>query len=180
MQEFTNPIAASDGRSAFYTTYTCITHGDFNQNNIFVDNNGHSWLIDFQGTGPSHILRDFVALDTEIRCNLLRLEDATLAERLILEQTLCSANEFQQLSQLVNPFGTRHPELAKTFDVIIYLRTLAHSLIPHNQDNEMTEYYAALLYQTLNASRFRTLPTGQREHALLSASLLADKLNLGG
>ncbi len=177
-RKFTNPITATAGHSAFYTTYTCITHGDFNQNNIFVDSSGHSWLIDFQSTGPGHILRDFVALDTEIRCKLLQPEDATLAERLALEEILCSIDEFQQLDQLLNPFLTQNPLLAKAFESVVHLRKLAYDLIPYNQ-NDMPEYYAALLYQALNTSRFRTLPTGQCEHALLSACLLIDKLGMG-
>ena len=179
-RKFINPISATEGKPAFFTTYTCITHGDFNQNNILVDSSGHGWLIDFQETEPGHIFRDAITLDTEIRCQLLRANDATLIERLEMEEKLCSATHFSQLKQFSSQFQTQNTALNKTFELIIFLRTLAYSLVPHNQDDSMSEYYHSLLYSALNTSRFRTLSIAQREHALLSASLLAENLGLKG
>jgi CheY-like chemotaxis protein len=176
---FTNPIIATEGQSLTYLTYTCTTHGDFNQNNILVDNKGVSWLIDFQDTGPGHIFRDIAALDTEIRCKLLRPEEATLDELLEMEEALCTMQNFSQLDKLATRYHTQNPALAKIHDLVVYLRTLAYDLTPNHEDT-MDEYYTALLYNALNTSRFRTLSTRQREHALLSASLLVDKLGLRG
>ena len=42
----------------------------------------------------------------------------------------------------------------------------------------MSEYHIAALYQSLNMIRFYGLPMAQREHALLSASLLVDRLGV--
>ena len=176
-RKFTNPIRATENQDLVYLTYTCITHGDFNQNNILVDNDGHSWLIDFQGTEPGHILRDIVALDTEIRCKFLRADEATLTELLKMEEALCSIAHFSEVKQLTTRFQTFNPALTKIYTLVAFLRELANNLTP-NHDDSMDEYYTALLYYALNASRFRTSSTLQREHALLSASLLADKLGL--
>jgi hypothetical protein len=42
----------------------------------------------------------------------------------------------------------------------------------------MSEYDIALLYNALNTVQFSSLSQTQREHALLCASLLVDKLGL--
>jgi hypothetical protein len=42
--------------------------------------------------------------------------------------------------------------------------------------DEMREYYAALLYITMNTLSFSSLKVEQCEHALISASLLLDRL----
>src|SRR5205085_9399747 len=86
---FTNPLATVE-QPLVYPTYLCITHGDFNQHNLLVDNTGHMWMIDFQQTGQSHILRDVAMLDSVVRFQLLTEEEATLKERLRMEEALCS------------------------------------------------------------------------------------------
>jgi len=44
-----------------------ITHGDLQADNILMNDAGDCWLIDFYRTYPSHILRDFVELETDIK-----------------------------------------------------------------------------------------------------------------
>jgi hypothetical protein len=46
-----------------------------------------------------------------------------------------------------------------------------------NPGDDIREYFIALFYYALNTARFSWLSKTQREHALLSASLLADHLN---
>jgi CheY-like chemotaxis protein len=176
--EFTNPIIAAATASLIYPTYICNTHGDFNQNNIMIDSTGNSWLIDFQQTEPGHILRDVAMLDTEIRIKMLSSEDATLEERWQMEEALCNIERFNQLDQLATVMPKGNKALEKAYHTVIYLRQIASKLVPQHQNHEMSEYYASLLYTALNTTRFSDLPTGQREHALLSASLLADRLEL--
>lgn len=178
---FTNPIMALEtleGQSLTRPTYTCVTHGDFNQHNILVDNAGHTWLIDFQGTGRGHILRDVAMLDTEIRLKLLSSEEATLEEKLLMEETLCKINYFSEIDQLLTSTPTGNAALDKAFASVVYLRSFARRLIPLNPSDDISEYYIALLLNAVNAFRFYSLSTGQREHALLCASLLADRLGL--
>lgn len=173
---FTNPMRALDSKSYVYPTYRCITHGDFNQHNLLVDGDGHVWMIDFQGTSYSHFLRDIAMLDTVVRIQLLHDKDATLRERLLMEETLCRIERFSHVEQLESLFETKNQALAKTYAVVVYLRTLPHKLMYQNPNDDMREYYVALLYHALNALNFSSLSIQQHEHALLSASLLTDRL----
>lgn len=177
---FTNPLLGMAGSPFIYSTYTCTTHGDFNQHNLLVDESGHTWLIDFQSVGSGHILRDVAQLDSEIRFYLLTAEEATLEERLEMEEVLCSIERFSQVPHLADRFSTRNAALAKAFATVVHLRSLAHRLVSQNPSDDISEYYIALFYNAVNTIRFFSLPARQREHALLSASLLADRLGLKG
>lgn len=176
---FINPLLAAANQSFMRSTYTCTTHGDFNRHNIFADKSGNMWLIDFQGTGPGHILRDVARLDSEVRFRLLAEEDATLEERLKMEDALCSIDRFNQIEQLTTQLPTENIALAKAYATVVHLRTIARRLVARNPNNDISEYYIALLYHAMNTIRFTSLlASRQREHALLCASLLAEKLGL--
>lgn len=175
---FTNPLLAMSGKSLVRPTYICTTHGDFNQNNLLVDITGHTWLIDFQGTGRGHILRDISKLDSELRFQLLAPEEATLEERLQLEEALSGIEHFSQVESLKNKFKTRNEQLAKVYATVIHLRALARRLLVQSPSDDMSEYYIALFYNAVNTLRYYSLPTIQREHAMLCASLLADRIGL--
>ncbi len=136
-------------------------------------------MIDFQNTGHGHILRDFVALDDALRLQMLTTSDATLEERLDMDQALCCIDHFSEVDQLDGGFQTDNPHLAKTYDIVVHLRKLARQVIRHNSSDDFHEYYAALLLNSLNTLRFTSLEQEQRIHALLSASLLAEKLQAG-
>jgi CheY-like chemotaxis protein/thiamine kinase-like enzyme len=175
---FTNPLLAIDSIALTRPTYTSTTHGDFNPHNLLVDSTGHVWLIDFQETGKGHILRDVATLDSVVRFQLLAVQEATLAERLLMEEALCSIEHFSQVKDLATRFSTANLMLAKIYDTVIHLRSLASRLVERNPNDDMSEYYIALLYSALNTMRFSSLQQVQREHALLSASLLVDRLGL--
>ena len=177
-RNFTNPFLVTTDLTLVRPTYVCTTHGDFNQHNLLVDHTGHVWLIDFQGTGQSHILRDVSMLDSAVRFQLLTSEQATLQERLQMEEALCGIERFSQVEQLATAFSTENPVLAKIYDTVVHLRTWARKLVQQNPNDDMSEYYIALLYNAMNTVRFSSLSSGQREHAVLSASLLADRLGL--
>jgi hypothetical protein len=177
---FTNPLLAMKGQSLIYPTYICTTHGDFNQHNLLVDSTKHMWLIDFQKTGSGHILRDVARLDSEVRFQLLALHEATLEERLRMEEALCSIERFSEVDRLTAISPTGSPELLKAYAIVVHLRMLARKLVAQNPDDDMSDYYIALFYNALNTLRIYSLPTGQREHALLCSSLLADRLGSKG
>jgi hypothetical protein len=178
-QTFTNPILAVADHTFVRPTYQCTTHGDFNADNILVDEAGAPWLIDFFQTGPSHILNDIAKLDSVIRYQLLGEHEATLDERLKFEEALCSITRFSQADGLRAKMPTENPALTKAYASVVHLYSIAQRLRVHNQtDDDMSEYYIALLYHALNTIRFYSLPAIHREHALLSASLLASRLGL--
>ena len=173
---FLNPIRATESLGFVHSTYACITHGDFNPHNLLVDNNGDVWLIDFQETNRSHILRDVATMDAVVRFQLLTAKEATLDERFELEETLNKVDHFSQLDQLPPNLVTSNAAIAKAYDVVLYLRKQAYRLVQQNPHDDMNEYYVALLYTAMNTLRFSTLSDVQLEHALLCASLLADRL----
>jgi hypothetical protein len=176
---FINPLHISEARkSQVFPTYICNTHGDFNQHNLLVDDLGYTWIIDFQGTGQAHILRDVAMLDSSIRFQLLKDTDANLEDRLLMEDALCSIERFSDLHQLAGNLVTNNAAIAKAHTVVIHLRKLAHKLIEKNPQAHIREYYMALFYHALNTTRYNTLSPVQREHALLSASLLSERLGL--
>lgn len=178
---FTNPILAAATHHFREHTYICPTHGDLSESNVLVDEEGHTWLIDFGRTGPGHILRDVAELDASVRIQLLVENEATLGERLEMEETLCRAEQFDDLPLLADEFRTENQALAKNYATAIHLRTLAHKLlVGRNPNASLREYYVAVFYYTLNYVRYYDLPKIQREHALLSASLLAERLGLRG
>lgn len=75
--EATNPMTwlARHDRECVLPIYHSITHGDLTGRNIMVDGDGRCWLIDFYRTYNSHILRDFVILETDILYRLLPTPD---------------------------------------------------------------------------------------------------------
>jgi CheY-like chemotaxis protein len=174
---FTNPILAMSDRHLHEATYVCTTHGDFNEGNILLDEAGNSWLIDFEKTGPGHILRDVAKLDSVVRFQLLGPEDATLDERLVMEEALCKAKRLGEEADLVANVGTENPALLKAYTVVAHLREIARALIAR-KGSDTREYHIAALYFALGTLRYYSLPTIQRQHAILSASLLADRLGL--
>jgi CheY-like chemotaxis protein len=178
-QTFTNPLLATNGIPLTRPTYTCTTHGDCNPRNLLVDDTGHVWLIDFQDTGKGHILRDVATLDSVVRFQLLAAQEATLEERLRMEEALYSIERFSQVKDLATRFSTSNYPLAKAYETVVHLRMLAYQLIERSPYDDISEYYIALLYNALNTLRFSSLQLVQHEHALLSASLLADQLGLG-
>lgn len=175
---YTNPILASAGHKFVYSTYTCITHGDFNPHNLLIDDTGQVWLIDFQMSGESHILRDITMLDSAIRFQLLTAQDATLDECLGMEEILCSIKQISDIERLPSKLPTQNSSLAKIYSTILHLYKIARKLISQNPNSDMSEYYVALLYNALNTTRFTSLLVEQREHAMLCACLLAERLGL--
>lgn len=177
-RNFPNPLAFLERSPVVVQTYRTTTHGDFNDQNILVDGEGHCWLIDFQSTGPGHILRDIVQLDAVIRVRLLAPGEASLEERLALEEALNAVGAFSQMTELAARPPAGNQAVLKAFAACAHLRALAARLVRSNPNPEVSEYYAGSLYCTLNMIRFRSLPVIQREHALLSASLLTERLRI--
>lgn len=183
---FTNPLVDLHKQAFRRTTYLAITHGDFNETNILVDKDKHSWLIDFGRTGEGHILRDVAQLDSIVRLRLIEPDEATLEERLKLEEGLLLVDHFKKVrsekfnfendnERLEQFLKTDNAAIHKAFLVSLALRRIAGGYVPPPGE-DVSEYYVALLYNAINFIRFRQAPSIQRLHGLLSASLLTDKL----
>lgn len=167
---FLNPVVWSlpEGTFREFTARSkvCLCHGDLHGRNILVDSDGHDyWLIDFARVAEGHALRDFVELETDIKFNTLR--DTDLTELLPFERALLSRERFQEA---IFPAES----LNKAYQVITRLRQVAAQLLA--LDGEMKEYYQALLFNTLNILRLKHIPVAKKEHALLAAALVCERL----
>src|SRR5260370_36323926 len=138
---------------------------------MIADNYANLLLVDFQESCPGHILRDVASLDSAVRFQLITAEEATLEERLRMEEALLdNIQRFSQVDQLINKFSTTNRALAKAHATVIHLRTdMARKLVEANPDDDISEYYIALLYNALNTLRLSSLSPVQREHATLCA-----------
>ncbi|MEW6618945.1 MAG: response regulator [bacterium] len=168
-KDFINPVVWLKDKLFSFPTYRCCTHGDLNGKNILVDEDGHTWLIDFFRTGYGHILRDFVELEADIKFNYLETSNIeTLYE---FEKSLVSPEQFDE------PYSFKSPieELNKAFAVIQDLRNLAHSFV--QPCNNIYEYYIGLLYHTINMIRYPNIKKERLRHALLSSSLICERLD---
>ena len=173
---WTHPLTVFPENPMAFPTYETLTHGDFHPENILLDGQGNSWLIDFQGTGPGHFLRDAVELDAAIRIGLLAPDDATLDERLGLERALAASRSFSDpLEEVPEPPGSK-PAVIKAFHACLQLRRLAGEFLAAEGSAGLDEYLAGTLFCALNLTRFLSLPTLTREHALLSACVLTERL----
>ena len=171
-----NPAYAVKGPLS-RSTYLCFTHGDLNANNILIDADDHTWLIDFYRTGKGHILRDCVQLETVVKYILLpvamRTEDE-LSARYNLERALLNLTRFKQVDAL--RYDAPSEAYQKAFEVCCKLRQIARDLVhPHD---DFSEYEIGLLYCSMNTQRFYKQPKVNRLHALLAAGLLCEKLGL--
>ena len=169
-ESFINPVVWLKHREFPLRSYLSITHGDLNGKNILVDENSHPWLIDFFRTGPGHVLRDFVELEAEIKFDYL--ETSNIEALYEFESSLVSPKKFDDSCEFKNKKSI--DELGKAINVIRELRTLAHSIVEPR--NDMREYYIGLLYHTINIVRYPNIRKERKRHALLSASLLSQKL----
>ena len=178
-RKFLDPLSVFSEQDKTFPTYQCITHGDLNAANILVDQDKHTWLIDFGATGMGHILRDFVELDSTIRFQLLTAEDADLAERLALEDALLNIKNFTPAELLKVSLVTDNQKLEKAASAILHLYGLIGNLLP-NKRGGMDEYHLTLLFYSLNILRFSNLDLVQRQHALLCAGSLFTRLSERG
>jgi CheY-like chemotaxis protein len=167
--EFVNPKRWLEEKhyQIYHSVWRSVTHGDLNEYNVLVTEDGRTWLIDFYRTGIGHILRDVVELETAIKFNLTPI--ATLQEYQEFETVLLSQKRLDQ-PPLVDAYP-RHP---KAIEVISYLRKIADSFTGANKD--MVEYNSALLLQTLNLLRLDFLKAHHTK-VLLSAALLCEWLD---
>ncbi len=156
--------------------FQCITHGDLTGRNVMVDEAGKCWLIDFYRTEKSHILRDFVILETDIKYRLLP-EMKTL-EFLKLEKALLDADRNGRPPQLEPAAGN---DACKAALVIHELRRMAYEFakpVPRNDLAEVRrEHLVSLLMATLNVARLRHVAEARKIQAMHSAVLLCAELD---
>lgn len=150
-----NPIAWLDTHreECVMQVHKTITHGDLTGRNIMVDEGGKCWLIDFYRTFKSHILRDFVILESDIKYRLMSL--LSLTDFLHLEEALLEADRQNQPPILPPSFSK---DARKAAEVIFDLRQLAHKYASNyntKANDARKEYLLSQLMGTLNVVRLR-------------------------
>jgi CheY-like chemotaxis protein len=146
------------------------THGDMHSQNVLLDPNQQAWLIDFYRSGPGHLFRDLIELESDIKFVLLDVTD--LPTLLQFESALLSAKFFSDKPTLPT---FRQAELRKAFEVVQGIRHIAGELI--GPRTSMLDYYQGLLLQTLAMIGRRHIGPLKKRHAYLAASLLCQRLD---
>lgn len=173
----TNPVAwvKRHHHEFVLPVYHSITHGDLTGRNIMVDEANKCWLIDFYRTYDSHILRDFVILESDIKYRLM--PKPSLEDFIVLEEALLKASQNESLPALDSDLPTA---IRKAAIVIAQLRNIAHdfsrSLGARRRDS-YREYLISILMATLNVVRLRHIEEDRKLQAMLSASLICNELD---
>ncbi len=161
------------------TTIICLTHGDLNPHNIFVNRTLDSWLIDFQRTGWGPILRDSAELESAIKFSLLTTKN--LARLLKFERAILQMPELASWSKI----GGRTS--AKITKAEICVRAIRQEMAKVSETSIM-EYHASLFFHALKMLSFNVasesmvselLPSRRpvyHAHLLYSAAKIADIL----
>jgi GAF domain-containing protein len=150
----------------------CITHGDLNKNNILLDGSGNTWLIDFMRTERSHILRDFIRLETTVKFELLRNNISNKAffefeKSLLIREPPDSVPTFSD-------DNLEQEDLEKAYIIIKKIRSMAY----HRANEPHIEYNIGLFLQTL---KFLTWADVNNKHyILISASIICQALEETG
>lgn len=166
-----------DRRSRTWSVYEGSVHGDLNMKNVLMDDEQNLWLIDFAMTGHSHILRDVAKLESVLKLEMIPIESQErLFELVALEQVFLTPKKLGEIPSL--PEGIADPDVAKAFQVIQQLRRYADTITLLDED--ILQYYLALLYYTLCVPAFVSVNDYMREYAWISSSLLCEALRIHG
>lgn len=171
-REFANPIVGLRNlRKSYYVrTYLSTVHGDLNGGNVLIDQSNNLWLIDFERTCRSHIVKDYSELEVALKYQLL--EDLSLQEIAELEEELAAA-----------PSLTAHLRLPGAAEgvqkALRVVRTIRHQAeVALAPSANPTEYFVALLYYTLNCLRFPNdeISVEKKGVVLYAASLMLQRI----
>ena len=160
--------------------FAAITHGDLNGRNMFVDETGSTWLIDFFRTGWGPASRDAAELESAIKFELL--QSTNLAALLEFERAILSPSTFAE--EVVLPQRSAGKEFQRALNGLQAVREAAWKI---NETAGMDEYYALLLFYALKLMTWKGLSSIDRRrqplrlrHSLYSAALLSAKFMSAG
>jgi len=160
-------------RSRTWSVYEGSVHGDLNMRNVLMDDERNLWLIDFAMTGHSHILRDIAKLESVLIFEMLPIgTEERLRDLVALERVLLSPKRLGEIPEL--PEGVTDPDIEKAFRVVQQLRWYADTITLLDED--IHQYFLALLYYTLCVPAFVSVNEFMREFAWISSSFLCESL----
>jgi CheY-like chemotaxis protein len=157
-------------------TYASITHGDLNALNMFVDEVGHIWLIDFYRTGWGPSLCDAAELESVIKFGLI--QNTNLSKLISFERAILSPLRLSE--KIIIPDNLHDNEFLRALATIQTIRESAGEIA---EIDDIKEYDALLLYYALKMMTlkgFSSINTQHQKicqrHALYSAAVLSSKL----
>lgn len=158
---------------SLWNVYEGSVHGDLNMKNVLMDEEKNMWLIDFAMTGHSHILKDIAKLECVMKFEMIPIVSE---ERLVLlsslEKVFLQPDRLGEIPEI--PGQVTDPEIRKAFSVIQQLRRYADTLTL--LDDDISQYYLALLYYTLCVPAYVSVNEYMKEYAWISSSLLCNAL----
>jgi anti-anti-sigma factor len=156
-----------------FSSYRAIVHGDLNLRNILLDNKSNVWIIDFSETHQGHILQDLVKLEATIKFESFDVGGwDELKDMLRFEEEILKPEKFEQIPQIT--FSLKSPWMEKIYRMVQRLREFANVVTLLEED--ISQYYLALLYLTLQVLRYPQISEFTKRYAFLSASLICEKL----
>jgi CheY-like chemotaxis protein len=171
-----NPLQWMDDRGDDFVqaVFESITHGDLTGRNIMVDRDKGCWLIDFYRTYPSHILRDFLILETDIKYRMLPCP--SLEAFIRLEKTLFAGDFSKRQVQVDEDLPG---DIQKAAQVVHALHNFATQIAMGLGETDLAreEYLRSLLMVTLNVVRLRHIENERKLHALYSAHLICQEID---
>ena len=158
--------------------FWCMTHGDLNGRNMFVDRDRNVWLIDFYRTGWGPALRDAAELETVIKFELLQA--ANLSDLILFEDSLLSHDYFDPSTELEGRLANQ-PDFKRAWETIKAIRAAAAKIAG---TDSIPQYYTGLLFYALKMLTLKGVSSIDRErkpirqrHALYSAAKICEKLD---
>ena len=171
---YPNPAAwilAHEADSHFPLAHQAVTHGDLHGDNLFIEKD-HAWAIDFERTGMSHILRDFVELEHDIVTRLIVLPENDLF--LFYQFVIGITKPISPTESIVIPKDLeKNQEIGKTLEVIQGLRKIAYEA---TRFEDMHEYYWGLLLDAFFGLKLVEPYSSKWWRSLLLSSLLCARL----
>ncbi len=171
---FIENIADNPQHDASRLPHTCtaITHGDLHGDNLLVDEQYNAWVIDFERSGPGHILQDFVELEADI-VNRLDCDIRHRSDFYALCLAICQPTQLDSLPG-INPHHTPQNQHRKALAVISHLRRLARQ---YTAITSLREYLLGLFFNTIfRASLIQENHIHCKQRAIMLASILAHRL----
>lgn len=182
--DYINPLfwLESQNYELMLSAWLCTTHGDLNEKNILVTEDGRCWLIDFYRTKTNHILSDFVELETAIKFSLTTLKNSTeqspLSEELDIAKQL---REYEQLEALLlqqsyisEPMTV--PDNHRFYMPVTTIGLLRQHATGMTDNDSMKEYFIGLLLATLYLLTIQSMEK-HRYKILLSTAMICSKLD---
>jgi DNA-binding response OmpR family regulator len=173
---YPDPVAyLAEPRAVFLPPFLCgTTHGQLNGNSLLVDRQGRTWLIDFSQAGWGPVIRDFAALETALKFDLLDTLD--IQARYKMEAQLLTVTH---LDEEIDSTGLE-PELHMAVQAIVLLRRQVARVTNHDTNT----YLGGLLFYALDhllqyeaEVRHPRQELASYVHSLLSVAMICQRLS---